>query len=214
MKTEIVKIDMDWLDVKNMCRHTSNKKSSNIPGSKEFKCKILVAEHSPIRLLRVKWHWGAIKSWITVHFARHWLGWEKWISTQRSDRTGVDRDSARQDSLVTMDIEANAQALINVSRWRLCNMASKETREYMFDIKDSLSNIEETKELANVLVPNCVYRFGCPEFKPCGYFEKFLKWCNSKEIMLTDIYSRYIAYNEFVKEEWYNTFHEIEGEGK
>ena len=57
-----------------------------------------------------------------------------------------------------MVVEANAQALINVSRVRLCYQAANETREYMEDLKDSI--YIKDKNLSNVLVPNCVYRGG------------------------------------------------------
>lgn len=92
MLTQITKVNTDWLDVKNECRSTVNKTNSDIEPTSDFKTNLLVSEHSPIRLLDIKWRWEGIKSWISVHFARHWLGWDKWISTQRDDRTGVDRN--------------------------------------------------------------------------------------------------------------------------
>lgn len=198
LKTKITKIQIDWTEIKNQCRHTSNKEDTNIPATKEFIKKILISEHSPIRLGRIKWSWDGIKSWISVHFARHWLGWDKWVSTQRTDRTGCDRDSARQDALVDMDIEANPQALINVSRYRLCEQASVETREYAEDLKKEIKNIGQ-EELSNVLVPNCIYRAGCPEFQCCGYIGKFIKWAkdNNRHIPWLDIQSRYDLYNEY-----------------
>lgn len=198
LKTKIKKIQIDWTEIKNQCRHTSNKEDTNVPATKEFIKKILISEHSPIRLGRIKWSWDGIKSWISVHFARHWLGWDKWVSTQRTDRTGYDRDSARQDALVDMDIEANPQALINVSRYRLCEQASVETREYAEDLKREIKNAGQ-EELSNVLVPNCIYRAGCPEFQYCGYIGKFIKWAkdNNKQIPWLDIQGRYDLYNEY-----------------
>ena len=64
-----------------------------------------------------------------MHFVRHKHGIEHWISTRRTDRTGIDRNELRQDELVTHEFEANAQAIINISRKRMCFQASKETRE-------------------------------------------------------------------------------------
>ena len=55
-----------------------------------------------------------------------------------------------------MDMEANAQGLINMARVRLCNQASKETREYYESLKTKLHYKDETKEISNVLVPNCI----------------------------------------------------------
>ena len=67
LKTQIRKVDADWRDVKNECRNTSNKDATNNPATKEFIKKILVSEHSPIRLVRIKWRWEGIKSWIATH---------------------------------------------------------------------------------------------------------------------------------------------------
>lgn len=198
MKTLITKIQADWTDVKNECRNTMNKSATNVPATDDFILNVLISEHSPIRLVKIKWSWKSIKSWISVHFARHWLGWDKWVSTQRTDRTGVDRNAARQDAPVDMDIEANAQSLINVSRYRLCYQASPETRGYMEDLKEAIKESGQT-QLSSVMVPNCVYRMGCPEFDGCPFFQKFYDWCESKGFNLgkATIRQRY---------EWYNTF--------
>ena len=196
MKTEIKKINIDWTEIKNECRHTTNKEDTYTPATNKFIKKILISEHSPIRLGRIKWSWNGIKSWVSVHFARHWLGWDKWVSTQRTDRTGINRDSARQDTLVNMDIEANPQALINVARYRLCYQAAKETREYMEDLKKEIKYCGQ-EELSNVLVPNCVYRLGCPEFNQCGFLKGFLEFCKANCVDVSNIQSRYDAYNEY-----------------
>ena len=203
MKTKITKVQIDWTEIKNECRHTTNKEDSKVPATKEFIKKVLISEHSPIRLGRIKWSWDGIKSWVSVHFARHWLGWDKWVSTQRTDRTNIDRDAARQDTLVNMDIEANPQALINVGRYRLCKQASDETREYMENLKEEIRNVGQ-EELSNVLVPNCIYRAGCPEFHCCGLISDFIKWSKEKgkEINWLNIQSRYDLYNEFFYEKY------------
>ena len=138
MKTKIIKKCCDWKLVKNECRNTVNKDFTDHEPTSKFKEKLLLAEHSPINIIRIHFRWEGIKSWISVHFARHWLGWLKWISTQRTDRTGVNRDKASQDTPVNMDVEADAQALINVGRVRLCYQASTETREYAEDLKVSI----------------------------------------------------------------------------
>lgn len=205
METKIKKIDIDWKEIKNQCRHTDNKEDTDIPATKDFIKKVLISEHSPIRLARIKWSWDGIKSWVSVHFARHWLGWEKWVSTQRTDRTGVNRNKSTQDTPVNMDIEANAQALINVSRYRLCKQASKETREYMMDLKVSIKNSGQ-EELSDVMVPNCIYRMGCPEFNMCDNLRKFESWFIDKGYSYSDLLNiefRYALYNEFFYSEIY-----------
>lgn len=193
VKTQIQKVDCDWLDVKNECRNTVNKDATQVDATAEFKNKLLISEHSPIRLLSVKWRWEGIYSWVSVHFARHWLGWDKWVSTQRADRTGVNRDKQSQDTPVNMDIRANAQALINVARFRLCYQASPETRSCMENLKVSIG--ENELEIADVMVPNCVYRCGCPEFGSCGFWEKFVDSVENKDDLL-DINKRYEHYNK------------------
>ena len=200
MKTNITKITTDWIDVKNECRNTVNKGYSDKEATTEFKKKLLISEHSPIRLIKIKWRWQGIKSWISVHFARHWLGWDKWISTQRDDRTGKDRNKAPQDTPVNYDGEANAQACINVAKFRLCFQAHPETRSYMEDFKITLRGHE--KELSDVLVPQCIYRCGCSEFKSCGYIDGFRKWIleNNIDIDWFNIQQRYDYYNQYFYE--------------
>lgn len=65
-------------------------------------------------------------------------------------------------------MSANAQALINISRKRLCNCASKETREAWEQVKAKVAEVDPI--LAEKMVPECLYRGFCPEFMhPCGY---------------------------------------------
>lgn len=76
--------------------------------------------------------------------------------------------------------------------------SSPETRQYAEDFKAALHDIEP--ELADVLVPQCVYRAGCPEMQPCGekrcFFDTmFVKTYGA--VSLTDIQDRYDAYNKF-----------------
>ena len=68
---------------------------------------------------------------------------------------------------------ANAQAIINISRKRLCSCASKETREAWKQVLEVLKEVDPI--LVEKCVPECIYRGFCPEFdKCCGY-------CNTKE---------------------------------
>ena len=194
MKTKINKLDFDWIDVKNKCRTTVNKEHTETDVTQSFKEKLLISEHSPMRLLRVNWMWNDIKSWIATHYVRHHIGVEKWVSTQRSDRTGVDRDTEPQGALVDMEMEGNAQSVINMARVRLCYQASKETREHMEDLKITLHNYKVSEELSNVMVPNCIYRCGCPEFQECGFWKKFISENNNKNLL--NIKERYEIYNE------------------
>lgn len=167
-----------WQDVKDATMNTINKNTGKYPES-DWKRKLLMSEHSPIRKIKMAWRWLGIKSWVSVHIVRHWLGIEHFVGTRRTDRTGIDRNALRQDELVNHECEANAQALINISRRRLCFCASPETREAWQQVKDYVATKEP--ELAQCMVKECVYRNGlCPEMFSCGYnksskFEKELK---------------------------------------
>jgi hypothetical protein len=188
MKTEIIKIKGDWNEVMNDCRSTVGKEYKSTIPSDEFKRKILIAEHSPIRDISVKWIWKEIKSWIATHFSRH--KWECYIETQRSDRTGVSRDELPQGAIVSFTGEANVQHLIDTARKRLCFQAATETRKYMEDLKTELYYKEP--EISDVMVPNCIYRgCDCPEMKSCGFIEEFIE----KYGAITPIQERYETYN-------------------
>lgn len=194
MKTEIIKIKGDWQEVVDDCRATVGKRLLGKEPSKLFKQNILIAEHSPIRDISVKWRWQDMPHWVTVHWVRH--KWEKFVRTQRSDRTGIDRAKLPQDEPQTFVGEANSQHLIDTMRKRLCYMASPETREYAEDFKAVLHDTEP--EIANVLVPNCVYRCGCPELGGCRWYEAMVE--KYPDLKSTNIAVRYDAYNKLFKE--------------
>lgn len=199
MKTEITKIKGDWMEVASDCRSTVGKPPLDHEPSTEFKRKILIAEHSPIRDISVKWTWRGIKSWVATHWSRH--KFEKYIKSQRSDRTGIPRDKLPQDAPVDFTGDANVQALIDTMRKRLCRQSSTETRQYAEDFKAALHEVEP--EIADVLVPQCVYRAGCAEMKPCGdgkcFFDVLIDQ-TAGAVATTHIQERYDAYNEFFYE--------------
>ena len=174
---DIFKHEDNWMDVKDSTMNTIGKTTGKYPTS-EWKRKLILSEHSPIRRIKFYWRWLGIKYFCSMHFTRHKVGVEHWISTQRSDRTGIERGGLPQDAEVNHCVEANAQALINISRKRLCNCASKETREAWQEVKDKVAEVEP--ELASCMVKECIYRGFCPEMFSCGYskteaFEKELK---------------------------------------
>ncbi len=192
MKTEILKIKGDWQEVVNDCRATVGKAELGKEPSNKFKRSILIAEHSPIRDLSVRWRWANMPHWVTVHWVRH--KWECFVRTQRSDRTGIPREKLPQDEPQTFTGEANAQHLIDTWRKRLCYQASPETRKYAEDFKIALH--ETQPELSDVLVPNCVYRGGCPEMQECGIYKKWIESGRYPLIASIDIQERYDTYNK------------------
>ena len=213
MITKILKTDIDWVDVKNSCRTTVNKESTDKEPTDTFKRKILMAEHSPIRQLRVTWEWAGIKSWIATHYVRHHEGVEKWVSTQRSDRTGVDRNQLTQDAPVTIKIEANAQALINMAKVRLCYQAADETRKLMEDLKLTIGN-EADKDIAYMMVPQCVYRGGCPEFAMCKeqLYTKLTSFAARNNLAFDTPQHRYAAYNAYFAQQQKENMYRKDGD--
>lgn len=189
VKTEILKIKGDWQEVVNDCCATIGKPETGKEPSSEWKRRILIAEHSPIRDIVIKWRWAEIPSFVATHFSRHM--WECFIKTQRTDRTGIDRRKLPQDAIVSFVGNANIQNLIDTMRKRLCYQEAPETREYAEDLKREISKVEA--EIGFVLVPQCVSKCGCPEMKPCGYYMRILE--HDWNIGSHDIQERYEAYN-------------------
>ena len=60
MKTVFNWFGDDWRRVKNHCRTTDNKGFTEKDASDTFKKKLLISEHSPIRLLEFDWTWKGI----------------------------------------------------------------------------------------------------------------------------------------------------------
>jgi hypothetical protein len=189
MKTKIIKVKGDWQEIVNDCRTTVGKDELGKDPSLKFKREVLISEHGPIRSMSVKWQWMNIPSWVATHFSRH--KWECFIKTQRTDRTGVNRDKLPQDNPVIMTGEANTQHLIDTARKRLCRLASRETRKYMEDLKTAIKTVET--EISGVMVPNCIYRCGCPEPQCCGWYEAACE--RDPRLASTNIQERYDAYN-------------------
>lgn len=167
MKVDFLGVKGTWREIANSARTTVNKEEGVKTPSSSWKRRMLLAEHSPIRQLILKWKWREIPYYVSVHIARHWLGIVHFVRTQRTDRTGIDRTTLPQGALVEHEIEANAQAMINISRRRLCSQASPETREAWRTALNSIQEIEP--ELYQACVKDCVYRGYCYEYKSCGY---------------------------------------------
>ena len=94
--------------------------------------------------------------------------------------------------------------MIDTMRKRLCGCASKETRAYAEDLKDALWKVQP--ELSDVLVPNCVYRCGCPEMRSCGMWKKFTDYCDISDPqmlkMFLNIKFRYNLYADWYLNEY------------
>ena len=175
--SEIIRMERAtlWKRALNAARRTIGKEPLNKEPSESWRAKMLLAEHSPIRLVEFEWTWKDIMQWVTTHLVRHHEGCEKFVHTQRGDRRAIldeynvsSRNELPQGATNDMDMTANAQALISISRKRLCNCASKETREAWKQVQDAIREVDPV--MADKMVPECIYRGFCPEFmNPCGY---------------------------------------------
>ena len=65
--------------------------------------------------------------------------------------------------------DTNAEEIINISRARLCNAASPETRRIWRQVLDLIEDIDP--DLAKLCHSPCVWYGFCRERKPCGYME-------------------------------------------
>ncbi len=167
MHIELLTLRSTWREVADAARTTIGMEKGTQEPSQAWKKKLLLSEHSPIRQLIIKWKWKDLKYWVSVHFVRHKIGIEHFVSTQRSDRTGLDRDTLPQSAPVTHECIADAQAIINISRKRLCRKASPDTREAWNALLAAIQAQEP--ELYDVCVPECVYRGFCPELQSCDW---------------------------------------------
>ena len=178
MRVNLLSIKGTWREVADAARTTIGQEAGTGEPSSLWKRRMLLCEHSPIRKLSISWKWTDLLWWVQTHFTRHHIGVEWFVKTSREDRTGVKRAGLTQDAPVDVEGIANAQAIINISRKRLCQKASKETRLAWMSFLSSISEIEP--ELYAACVPDCIYRGHCYEYKSCGYhlMEKYQEQLN------------------------------------
>lgn len=191
MKPRITKNKIDWKEIKSACMTTISKEAGDKEPSQTWKRKLLLAEHSPIRRGVIAWKWDEIPYYVSTHFVRHHIGVEKWVGTERTDRTGVERSERKQTDCIPMEMEANIQALINISRKRLCTSADATTRKYWKGVLEAIKEYDEDVYWA--CVPECIYRGGCPEYQGCGFYDAFMKDATEEE--KTNMVKRYNYYN-------------------
>lgn len=158
-----------WNRALNMARRTAGKEPTDKEPSEKWKAQMLLSEHSPIRMVEYDTVWENIKQRITVHYVRHHNGIEKFVHTQRDDRNPnvINSDDLPQGALNDMALSLNAQAILNISKVRLCNLASRDTRKCWEDFLTELRKIDPV--LVSKCKPSCIYRGFCPEMKSCGY---------------------------------------------
>lgn len=190
---EIIRYDVNWSLIKSATMQTIGKDVGKEP-TDEWKEKLLIARHSPIRRSMISVKWEQIPSFVSTHIARHHLGCEKFIQTSRSDRTNIDRNERKQTDFVSMQLDMNLQALINICEARLCMQADAETRNYINGLVLAIK--EQDAIVAKMLAPAGIYNAGCKEvFGNCSYCTNFLNTLSKEQLL--NLRERLNAYNEY-----------------
>lgn len=194
-KARITNFNVNWVRIKSACMTTISKQAGDKEPPKSWKRKLLICRHSPIRRSEISWKWDEIPYAISTHFARHHEGCEKFIGTSRADRTEIkDRSQRTQMDCVPMEMDANIQALLNISERRLCTCADPLTRQYWEALLEEIKAYDE--DIYWACVPQCVRCGGCVEpFSECKFYEKLMQGHTLEEQQ--DIMKRFDIYNEF-----------------
>ena len=194
MKTTIKNFNVNWLDIKNACRQTVSMGDSKLEPTSEWKRKLLICRHSPLRIGSVLWKSEDVPFYVMGHIVRHNVGCTPFVSTSREDRTGIPRNERKQTDFVGMQMTANIEALINISERRLCTCADPTTRKYWESVLEAIREYDE--DIFWACVPQCIRCGACVEpFSNCRFYENFSK--NLTPEQQTDIMARYDAYNEY-----------------
>lgn len=196
MKVNVIQ-ETPWSRALNAARRTIGKPPLNKEPSDNWRKMVIMAEHSPIKLVEYLISFKDLRQWVGVHLLRH-EHILPYIHSQRVDRReDIDSLTEKVMSIIEEDVKSdesfnkrdylfqgepndqdfvvNAQTLINISRKRLCHCASKETREAWVAVKEAIKEFDPI--MASFMVPNCIYRGRCPEMNTCGYYktDKFKK---------------------------------------
>lgn len=126
------------------------------------------SEHSPVRTQIFAVELKGIPLEVRDHLVRHKVGVEFYCRSHRDDRSGEAPGTVTYATETDVLMVANAQALINIARKRLCNKAHIKTHAIVAVIKMKMAEVD--KELCDAMVPECYYRNHCPEKKSCGFF--------------------------------------------
>lgn len=194
IRCRVIKWDVDWLDIKNLCRSTISMGDSKIEPTHEWKRKLLLAEHSPLRHSIITIEIQNIPYAMMGHLVRHSVGVTPYVSTSREDRTGIPREQRSQMDSVNMRMDLNIQSLINISRKRLCNQADPSTKKIWQSVVDEVAKFDE--DIAWACVPEGIHIASCPEaFGNCKSCVNFLNKLSKEELL--DLHTRLTKYQEY-----------------
>lgn len=168
MNITVTKItDLDIM--RKACESTMRGQKSRVNLDEMYRC-----EHSPIRTQLFWITMEGIPTFVSVHLVRHEIGVEHFVMSNREDRGGTGKED--RYTPVNHSMFINAQALIYMSRKRLCGQASDKTVEVWQEVKDAVDLVDPI--LSKYMVRECEYRNGkCPELRCCGNL-----WTNAEEL--------------------------------
>ena len=191
-KPKVVNFNVDWFAIKDACMQTIGKEAGAEPSS-EWKRKLLICRHSPIRRSLISVKWEEIPSYVSTHFCRHSVGVTPYVSTSREDRTGVPREERKQTDMVSMQLDLNIQSLFNIMEKRLCKCSDINTIKYAKGLAEAIKEYDE--DIYWALVPQCVRCGGCVEpFSNCQYYNKIFEDMPLEQ--QSDVMARYDHYDE------------------
>lgn len=158
----------DWTRCLMLARATQGRGDVDVEPSEYWKYRMLIAGHSPIRTLPFTIRIEGIPYYSAMHYVRHKVGCEWFVSSQRGT---TDRAERKQGAEVTVILDCNAQALMNILTMRLCNKADNVTQAVAQMIKAAVE--AQCPEFKGLLKPRCNGVDGqCPEMVPCWMKEK------------------------------------------
>ena len=199
MKVIIRHYEDHWQIIKDNALFTIHKFGGGQYPTTDWKKKILIAEHSPIRSGRLIVEVHDVPSFVIGHFVRNNQGFVPFVSSLRYDRTEYENGKVPDRNTPNgLRFDGNFQSFINISRKRYCGQASKETRDVWNAIMSAVAEYEP--ELYFVCVRECVYRGGCSEsFGMCEgqVWRKFFENLNTKGLIETTFMSIPKRYEEW-----------------
>lgn len=197
-------------DIKQAAMNTVDKQHKR--GDEDMKPEVfrkyLISEHSPIRSGILRITFKNIYYPTSVHFCRH-VHSIPYVTTSRDDRTYKPRSL---DNPVTHMMDINLQGLIDMMQKRLCiGCCAPDTYNWAKSLKLKMMNHNDPcfNIIGESLVPSCVYKSGCPEFKNCGFFRELVNKHREELFfkdfidIFTNIKSRCDLYNEHLADAYY-----------
>lgn len=157
------------IEVKKLTGVELLRKANSFTTGHESKMSLATAyklSHSPIRTQLFWIECRYIPLFVVSQFVRSHVGVQFFQRSHRHDRNKDAKDEGRM-TLTDLAFIINAEAIINMSRKRLCAKASKETREVWQKVCELIEECDP--DLYPHLVPPCVATGVCRESKSCDY---------------------------------------------